>query len=81
MTISNEVIDELKILAMFDTSSQQTGLKVHSDAAPELIAATGRLYEKQLITQPDGGYPTPLGYECCQHLQALMHILTTKPLL
>lgn len=81
MPISAEILAELQILRMFDTASQQSGLKVHSDAPPELIAATRRLFEKQLITQVDGGYPTPLGYESCQHLHNLLHILNTKPLL
>lgn len=81
MPISAEIIAELQILRMFDSANHQAGLKVHSDAAPELIAATRRLYEKQLITQMDGGYLTPLGRECCEHLQVLLHILNTKPLL
>ena len=81
MPINPDVIAELKILRMFDSANHQSGLKVHSDAAPELIDATRRLYEKQLITHIDGGYPTPLGHECCHHLQNLLHILNTKPLL
>lgn len=81
MPITNELIAEIQILRMFTADSHQSGLKVHSDAAPELIAATRRLYEKQLITHIDGGYPTSLGYECAQHLQQLLHILNTKPLL
>lgn len=81
MPISTEVAAELQILRMFDSANHQTGLKVHSNAAPELIAATRRLYEKQLITHVDGGYPTPLGSECCEHLQKLLHILNSKPLL
>ncbi len=81
MPISAELVAELQILCMFDSANHQTGLKVHSHAAPELIAATRRLYEKQLITHVDGGYPTPLGSECCGHLQNLLHILNTKPLL
>jgi uncharacterized protein (TIGR02647 family) len=68
-------------LRLFDTSTSQAGLKVHSDADPELIAATKRLHEKQLITLPDGGYLTPLGYESSVHLQNLLQILTSKPLL
>lgn len=81
MPMPQELIDELHVLRLFDTSTNQTGLKVHSDAAPEMIAATKRLHEKQLITQVDGGYLTPLGYESSVHLQNVLHILTSKPLM
>lgn len=81
MPMSQELIAELQILRLFDASTSQTGLKVHTDAAPELIEATRRLHDKQLITLPDGGYLTPLGYECSVHLQNLLQILTSKPLL
>ena len=81
MPISPELAAEMQVLRMFDTSTSQSGLKVHSDAAPDVIAASQRLFEKQLTTQVDGGYLTPLGYECSVHLQQLMQILNSKPLL
>jgi uncharacterized protein (TIGR02647 family) len=81
MPISPELAAEMQVLRMFDTSTSQSGLKVHSDASPDVIAASSRLFEKQLTTQVDGGYLTPLGYECSVHLQQLLQILTSKPLL
>lgn len=81
MPMSPELVAEMQVLRLFDTSTSQAGLKVHSDAAPDIIAATKRLFEKQLITQVDGGYLTPLGYESSVHLQNLLQILTSKPLL
>ena len=81
MPISPETVTEMQVLRMFDTTTSQSGLKVHSDAAPDIIAATHRLFEKQLITQVDGGYLTPLGYESSVHLQQLLQILNSKPLL
>ncbi len=79
MPISPELVAEMQVLRMFDTSTSQTGLKVHSDASTDIISATRRLFEKQLTTQIDGGYLTPLGYECSVHLQQLMQILNSKP--
>jgi uncharacterized protein (TIGR02647 family) len=79
MPISLELAAEMQVLRMFDTSTSQSGLKVHSDAAPEMIAATRSLFEKQLTTQIDGGYLTPLGYECSVHLQQVIQILNSKP--
>ena len=81
MPLAADLIAEMQVLRMFDTSTNQAGLKVHSDAAPEIINATRRLYEKQLISQIDGGYLTPLGYECSVHLQQMLHILNSRPLL
>lgn len=81
MPMSPELVAEMQVLRLFDTSTSQAGLKVHSDAAPEIIVATKRLFEKQLITQVDGGYLTPLGYESSVHLQNLLQILTSEPLL
>lgn len=81
MPLSPELVTEMQVLRMFDTSTSQSGLKVHSEASTEIISATRRLYEKQLITQVDGGYLTPLGYESSVHLQQLLQILNSKPLL
>ncbi|WP_331345632.1 TIGR02647 family protein [Cellvibrio sp. UBA7661] len=81
MPLSPEIVAEMQVLRMFDTSTNQSGLKVHSDASPDTINATRRLYEKQLISQIDGGYLTPLGYECSVHLQQMLQILNSKPLL
>lgn len=81
MSLSSDVVAEMQVLRMFDTSTSQSGLKVHSGAVPEIISATRRLHEKQLINQVDGGYLTPLGYECSVHLQQLLQILNSKPLL
>lgn len=81
MPISPELAAEMQVLRMFDISTNQLGLKVHSDASPEVIAATRSLFEKQLTTQIDGGYLTPLGYECSVHLQKVLQILNSKPLL
>lgn len=79
MPISPELAAEMQVLRLFDTTTSQSGLKVHSDAAPYVIAASRRLFEKQLTTQVDGGYLTPLGYECSVHLQQLLQILNSKP--
>ncbi|WP_049722882.1 TIGR02647 family protein [Gilvimarinus polysaccharolyticus] len=77
MSISSELVDEITVLRSFDVSGTQIGIKVHSDAAPAVVAATQRLHEKQLITQPDGGYLTTLGYEAAVHVQQALQILTS----
>ncbi len=75
MSFTPELIAELEVLALFNLDSSQEGIKVHSNASPALIAATTRLHDKQLTTQPDGGYLTSLGHDAAEHAQQLLTIL------
>lgn len=77
--ISTELTEEINVLCQYDLSSAQLGIKVHSNAAPALIAATQRLYDKGLIDKPDGGYLTTLGRETAEHFQLAFLILESKP--
>lgn len=80
MPMTTEILDELNILMMFDLTTTQAGIKVHSDAAPQVIAAAQRLFAKGLLTQEDGGYLTSLGYDAAQHVQSGVLILDTANL-
>ncbi len=66
---------ELNILIYYSLKTNDQGIKVHSTANPEKIAAVGRLFEKGLVTQKDGGYLTDLGKKAAEHAQALILIL------
>ncbi len=76
MRLSEEQHQEVNILIQFNLSSMQQGVKVHSDADPEMIEAAKRLFAKGLITQEDGGYLTSLGHTAAEHAQALKTILS-----
>ncbi|MEC9483746.1 MAG: TIGR02647 family protein [Halomonas sp.] len=78
MTYTAEMLDELNVLCLFNLATTQEGIKVHSSAAPEKIAATQRLFERGLITQRDGGYLTGLGHDAAEHAQSLLTILATE---
>lgn len=78
MSYTDELIEELKVLMLFDLTNHQEGIKVHKSADCKAIDATHRLYEKKLITHDDGGYLTELGLEAAGHAQTLFMILTTK---
>lgn len=78
MKLSNDLIEEIDLLNLFTLDSSQAGLKIHHDAAATRVAAGIRLFEKDLISQQDGGYLTPLGIQAAEHAQALMIILLTK---
>jgi uncharacterized protein (TIGR02647 family) len=77
MPITQEITEELNVLTHFKNDGALDGIKVHNDAAESLIAAAQRLYDKGLITQPDGGYLTRLGQEVVEHLQLLLRIMTS----
>lgn len=77
MALDDKLIDEINFLLKFDLTNIQAGLKVHSSAAPDVIAAAQRLFEKKLVDHKDGGYLTALGYEVAEHLQAAQRILGT----
>jgi uncharacterized protein (TIGR02647 family) len=78
MSLTPELVAELEILALFNLDSSQEGLKIHQTAAPKAIAAAKRLFDKELITQTDGGYLTSLGRDAAQHVQTLLTILTVQ---
>lgn len=77
MSYTPDLVAELEILALFNLGSSHEGLKVHQTAEPSAIAAAKRLFEKELIDQPDGGYLTSLGRDAAEQAQTLLTILTT----
>ena len=78
MPFTHELVDELNTLIRFDPNSTQTGLKVHANADPAIIAATQRLHAKGMLTLVDGGYLTPSGQEVAKHAQATLGLLTPR---
>ncbi|MDI9246563.1 TIGR02647 family protein [Marinobacter sp. CHS3-4] len=78
MAFTTDHLAELNLLSMFNLSSINEGIKVHShSASAEAIAAAERLYAKGLITQKDGGYLTSLGSETAEHAQRLLSVLSS----
>lgn len=78
MLYSPDIIEELNVLSRFNLDSTQEGIKVHTKAVPEVIAATRRLFDKGLISQMDGGYLTHRGIEAAEHAQNLMGIMKSS---
>ena len=70
--------EELNLLLQFDSATLANGIKVHSSARPEVIAACQGLCEKGLISQPDGGYLTDAGIEALSHAQMLAGLLELR---
>lgn len=76
MAFSQDMIAELNLMLKFPTKSLMQGLKIHHDADPDMIAAAKRLFDKGIITQPDGGYLTDLGHDLIEHVNTLESALT-----
>jgi uncharacterized protein (TIGR02647 family) len=75
MPYTQDIVDEINILVRYNLSTTQEGIKVHTTAAPEIIAATKRLHDKGLLTQEDGGYLTSLGLEAAEQAQTVLNLL------
>ncbi|THG74932.1 TIGR02647 family protein [Pseudomonas sp. A-1] len=75
MHLNPELIAELELLTLFNPDNTQEGLKIHQDAAPQMIAAGQRLHAKGLISQADGGYLTSLGLDATEQLRTVLTIL------
>ncbi len=75
LSFASSTIEELNLLLQFDSSSLERGIKVHSSARPEVIAACQQLFDRGLISQNDGGYLTDAGVEALAHAQTLAGLL------
>ncbi|MCG7585350.1 TIGR02647 family protein [Photobacterium sp. OFAV2-7] len=78
MPYTAELVNEMNLLVKFPMHSDMEGIKVHSDAAPEMIEAAKRLYAKGLVTNEDGGYLTYSGHQAVEHAKSVLRILTGK---
>ncbi len=76
MPFNSELTQELNLILKFPDKSLMQGLKIHNDAAPEVISAAKRLHEKGIISLPDGGYLTDLGHDLAEHAQIIQSALT-----
>lgn len=78
MSFTANTIEELNLLLQFDSSTLERGIKVHSSARAEVIAACQHLFDRGLISQADGGYLTDAGVEALTHAQTLAGLLTDR---
>ncbi len=74
MHIDPELIDELNLLRRFSMGGP-VAMDVHDNPDPAIVAAAARMYEKGLITRPDGGKLTDSGCEAIEHMERLFNLL------
>ena len=75
MGFDQALMQEINLLLKFPDTSME-GLKIHHTAEAPIIEAAGRLYDKGLTTQKDGGYLTDLGREAAESSAQLMRFLS-----
>jgi len=78
MTFTSDMVAELNLLLKFPNKSLMQGLKIHHDAEPASVAAAKRLFDKGIVTLPDGGYLTDLGHDLFEHALVLKMTLAHK---
>lgn len=78
MLFTSTTLEELNLLLQFDNATSGSGIKVHSSARVEVITACRSLFDKDLVSQPDGGYLTDAGIEALGHVQILSGLLAEK---
>ena len=78
LTFTPSTMEELNLLLQFDSSTLDRGIKVHSNARREVIAACKALFDRGLLDQPDGGYLTDAGIEALAHAQSLAGLLNAN---
>ena len=76
MTFTSDMVAELNLLLKFPSKSLMQGLKIHHDAEPDLVSAAQRLFDKGIVTLPDGGYLTDLGHDLFEHAQVVKMALS-----
>ncbi len=78
MPFTASTLEELNLLLQFDSNSLERGIKVHSNARKEVVAACQSLFDKGLVDQCDGGYLTDEGVEALAHAQILAGLLSVN---
>lgn len=78
MLFNADTMEELNLLLQFDSATLRNGIKVHSNARPEVVAACRSLFAKGLVSQQDGGYLTDEGIEALGHVQVLAGLMSTR---
>ncbi len=76
MPFDKDLTEELNLILKFPNKSLMQGLKIHHDADSSVIAAAQRLFDKGIVTQPDGGYLTNLGHDLAEHAKIIQSALT-----
>ncbi|GAA6185789.1 MULTISPECIES: TIGR02647 family protein [Alteromonadaceae] len=78
MPFNNELTEELNLILKFPNKSLMQGLKIHHDAEQSMVDAAKRLFDKGVVSQPDGGYLTDLGHDLAEHAQIIQSALTSR---
>ena len=76
MHIDLELIEELSLLKRFSLNSTTEGISVPATGDPAVVAAAGRLFEKGIISDSNGGHLTDSGREAVENMNRLFNQLS-----
>ena len=76
MPFTKDLTEELNLILKFPNKSLMQGLKIHHDADPSMVTAAQRLFDKGIVSQPDGGYLTNLGHDLAEHAKVIQSALS-----
>lgn len=75
MSLDHDLQAELNVLSLYSLDTLQEGIKIHKSADVIMVDAGKRLFEKGLISQPDGGFLTAIGRDAVEHLHTTLGLL------
>ena len=76
MHLDPELIEELSLLRRISLNSTAAEINLSASGDPTAFAAAGRLFEKGVISQEDGGHLTDSGREAVEHMNRLFNQLS-----
>ena len=77
MQLDPELIEELSLLRRISLNLSEEEIDLSSIGDRTVVAAAGRLFEKGIISSPDGGHLTDSGRDAVEHMKRLFNELST----
>ena len=77
MQLDPELIEELSLLRRISLNLSEEEIDFSSLGDRTVVAAAGRLFEKGIISSPDGGHLTDSGRDAVEHMKRLFNELST----
>lgn len=76
MHLDSELIEELGLLRRISQDLALDVINLQSSADPAVSAAAGRLVQKGILSDSDGGPLTESGVEAADHMNRLFNLLS-----
>ena len=77
MQLDPELIEEISLLRRISLNLSEEEIDLSTIGDRTVVAAAGRLFEKGIISRPDGGQLTDSGRDAVEHMNRLFNQLST----